>query len=128
MPARTAMETIEDGASGGARNSRSCHGDAQRARPTPRERREPTKKAAKNGTLARSSDPVQHADAVPTLHRTIGAHTNPRATLAFFSSLHRGELPDSRATGSLHALSVTQKQAAAGWIMHDNRAAEPFVF
>lgn len=55
----------------------------------------PTKKAAKNGTLPdraiRSNTPMQFRHCTER-----SALTRTRATLAFFSSLHRGELPIRR--------------------------------
>jgi len=52
----------------------------------------PTKKAAKNGALSdratRSNTPMQFRHCIGRSD----AHTNPRATLAFFFSLHRGDL------------------------------------
>lgn len=85
----------------------------------------PTKKAAKNGTLP---DRATRSDTPMQFRHCIGrsALTRTRATLAFFPRCI--EANSRSATGSLHALSVTQKQAAAGWIMHDNRAGEPFAF
>lgn len=73
----------------------------------------PTKKAAKNGALpdraTRSNTPMQFRHCIGRSD----AHTNPRATLAFFSSLHRGDLR-SASYRNLSVRSFGNSEASRG--------------
>lgn len=74
----------------------------------------PTKKAAKNGTLP---DRATRSDTPMQFRHCIGrsALTRTRATLAFFSSLHRGELPIRH---RISARSFGNSEASRGGVDH----------